>query len=121
MVPKSKMLSATASGSSRTIDELDGDRCIAMLLRARRAVGGRSTGGASLRGQTAAGWRGLGPIDQEKRTRRAPLRGHVLVDSYSSSPSVTLGNTWYKIPRQVDSINSALGAPLHRQTKGSQR
>ena len=73
MLPIFKILSTTAN-SSRTIDELDGDGCIATLLRARRAVG------ASLRGQTTVGWRGLGPKDQEKRTWRAPLRGYVLVD-----------------------------------------
>ena len=56
-----------------------------MSLRARRVVGGRSTGGASLRGQTTVGWRGLGPRDQEKRTLRAPLRGYLLEDSHRSS------------------------------------
>ena len=28
----------------------------------------------------SVGWRGLGPRDQDKRTRREPLRGYVLVD-----------------------------------------
>ena len=73
MLSKLKMLSTTAN-SSRRIDELDGDSCIATLLRARRVVG------ASLRGQTTVSWRGLGPRYQEGRTWRAPLRGYVLVD-----------------------------------------
>ena len=68
MLSKFKILSTTAN-SSRNIDELDGDSCIATLLRARRAVG------ASIRGQTTVGRRGLGPRDQEKHTWRAPLRG----------------------------------------------
>ena len=70
MLSNSKMLSTTVN-SSRTIGELDGDSCIATLLRARRAVG------ASLRGQTTVGGRGLGPRDQEQRTR---LREYVLID-----------------------------------------
>ena len=45
--------------------------------------------------------------------------GHVFVDSYSSSSSQSLNET--QIPRHVDSINSAVGTSLRRQTKGSQR
>ena len=73
MLSKFKMLSTTAN-ISRTTDELDGGRRIATLLRARRVVG------ASLRGQTAVGWRELGLRDQEQRTWGAPLRGYVRVD-----------------------------------------
>ena len=73
MLSKFKMCS-TIANISRTIDELDGDNCIATLLRARLAIG------ASLRGQTTVGWRGLGPRDQEQRTWRALLRANVLVD-----------------------------------------
>ena len=56
MTSKFKMSSTTASSSSRTIDELDGDTvsCIAAFLRARRVVG------ESLRGQIPVGWRGHG-------------------------------------------------------------
>ena len=72
MLSKFKMLCTTAN-SSRTIDELDSDSCIATLLRARHAVG------ASLRGQTTVGWRGLGPRYQEQRIWNA----HLSVDTHS--------------------------------------
>ena len=55
--------------------------------------------------KTTVHWRRLGPRGQEKRTRRAPLRGYVLVD-HSSSQSVsqraglgcfTVSNTIYNV------------------------
>ena len=81
MVSTFKTLSRTTS-SSREIDELDDDtaeqrRCFAPVTQ--------SAGVAFVRGQITAGWRELGPRDQEKHTRRAPLRGYVLVDSSSKS------------------------------------
>ena len=79
---------------------------------ARLSVARRKSAGATV------GWRGLGPRDQEKRTRRAPLGGYVRVD-YSSSTAAGSHIVKYKIPRQVDS--TALGTPLGRQTIGSQR
>ena len=115
MLSKFKMISTTVN-SSRTIDELDGDSCIATLLRARRAVG------ASPRGQTMVGWRGLGLRDQEQRTWRAPLRGYVLLDYTGCCTAVAAAavshRVKHKIPRLVDS--SALGTSLRRKTRGSQ-
>ena len=65
------------------------------MLRARRSA----AGGPSLRGQTTVAWRGLGRRDLEKRTRHAPLRGHVrvLVDytTVQQQQSVTKCNTKY--------------------------
>ena len=66
------------------IDGLDGDTAV---KRRCFATDAQSADGASLRGLTAVGWRGLGPRDQEERPRRAPLRGCVLVDNSSSSNS----------------------------------
>ena len=109
MLSKFKMLSTTAN-SSRTTDELDGDSCITTLL-ARRAVG------ASLRGQTTVGWRGLGPRDQEKRPWRAPLRKYVTRRLHCRTAATATAVSHIvkrKIPRQVDS--SALGTSLRRQT-----
>ena len=68
---------------------------------------------------------GVGPRDQEIRTRRTPLQGNVHVDYSSNSQSVSgLGsdaslcqNT--KMPRQVDS--SAIRTPLRHQTRGIHR
>ena len=48
---------------------------------------GRRAARLSVARQQTVGYRGLRPRDQEKRTRRAPLRGCVLVDSSSSSGS----------------------------------
>ena len=75
MLSKFKMLSTTAD-SSRTIDELKGDTAV---WRRCFAPDARAAGGATLRGQTAVAWRGLGLRDEEKRTRYAPLRGYVRV------------------------------------------
>ena len=75
---------------------------------------------ASLRGQTTVGWRGLGPRDQEKRTRHAPLRGYVrvLVRTllYSSSSSQSQHGT----QNTKTGGSSALATSLRRQTRGSQ-
>ena len=64
----------------------------------------------------ATGWGGLGPRDQEKHARRAPLRGYVLIDCNSSqSHCVNIQNT----KTQLDS--SSFGTSLSRQTRGGQR
>ena len=83
---KFKVLSTTAS-NSRTIDELDGGTAVSRRCFAPDA---QLAAGASLRGHTTVGWRGLGPGDQEKRTRRAPLRVYVLVHRLQQQQSVTL-------------------------------
>ena len=45
-----------------------------------------------------------GHTSKQKRTRRAPFRGYVIVD-YSSSSSQSFCEYQYKIPRHVDSFN----------------
>ena len=75
-------------------------------------------GGTYLRGQTTTvGTRGLRSRDQEKRTRRAPLGGYVLVDYSSSGTAAAVGHiVKYKVPRQVDSARLSAARPK----KGSQ-
>ena len=69
---------------------------------------------------TTVGWRGFGY--QEKRTRRAPLGGYVLVDYSSSGTAATPAAAAvshivkYKIPRRVDSARLSAARPK----KGSQ-
>ena len=73
-------------------------------------------GGVSPRDQTTIGWRGHGPRDQEKRTRRAPLREYVLVD-YSRSNRHSHCEIQTTTTDRL-TLRSALGVSLHRQTKG---
>ena len=69
---------------------------------------------------TTVGWRGFGY--QEKRTRRAPLGGYVLVDHSSSGTAATpvaaavSHIVKYKAPRRVDSARLSAARPK----KGSQ-
>ena len=93
--------------------EFDGDSWIATLLRARRAIG------ASLRGQTTVGWRGLAPRDQEQRTlaRTSPwIRTRRLHCCTAAAVAAVSHVVTHKLPRHVDS--SALGTSLRRQTRG---
>ena len=116
-----KMFS-TKINNGRTIDELDGDPTVSRRFFAPDA---RSAGGASLRRQTTttAGWGGFGPRYQEKRTRRLPLGGYVLVDYSSSGKAATpaaaaVSNIVnYKTPRRVDSARLSAA----RRKKGSQK
>ena len=75
----------TTASSKRTIDELDGDTTT--VQRRCFVPDAQSAGGASLFGQTSVGWRGLGPRDQEKRTRQALFGGNVLADFSSTVQS----------------------------------
>ena len=113
MLFKFKMLSTTAN-SSRTIDELDGETAVKRHCFAPDA---RSAGGASLRGQITVCGRGRWPRDQEKRTRRAALRGNALID-YTLLYEYSNSNQSQNTKRQVDS--SALATSLCRQTRGNQ-
>ena len=56
------------------------ERSMSCMVTQRRCFvpDAQSAVGASLRGQTIVGWHRLEPRDQEKRIRRAPLRGYVL-------------------------------------------
>ena len=109
--PRSKQAAAAAAAAARSMS---------WMVTQRRcfAPDAQPTIGGPLRRQTTVGWRGLGPRDEGKRTRRAPLRTRRFYSSSSSSTQSTLGCfvvSKYKIPRQVDS--SALGAspPDRRQ------
>ena len=85
--PPSKEQAASSCCSSRTIDELDGgaaERSMSWMVAqlysdvASRPTRKSAVGGATPRGPTTTvGWRGFGPRDQEKRTRRAPLPAYI--------------------------------------------
>ena len=76
--PKNGMLSkfdVIHDNSNRTIDELDGDSCMATLLRARRAAGGRARLSVA-RLQSAGAGSGL-------ETKSSALGAHLPMDTYS--------------------------------------
>ena len=115
------MLFVTAN-SSRTIDELEGDSCIATLLRARRAGGGRYNPPWPNDCRLA---RARAQRPRRECTRHAPLRGYVRVlvrrlhccTVYSSSRS---SQSQPSTPNTKTGGSSALATCLCRQTRDGQ-
>ena len=100
--PRSKQAAAAAAARSMSW-MVTQRRCF--VYDAQPAIG------ASLRRQTTVGWRGLGPRDEGKRTRRAPLRTRRLYSSSSSSSSTQSVNA--RMLRCVKIQNTKTG-PLER-------